>query len=97
MCFVVTASAGNNVSGSNEVTVALRFSAAIGMFSTKTLVASATLAPGGKLVTFSYIHGFFLPSAVDFRKRLSHYFSTVKMIGPVWRNFPPAMVYTAEA
>ena len=28
------ASAGNSVSGSNEVTVALRFSASMGMFST---------------------------------------------------------------
>lgn len=60
-------------------------------------VASASLAPGGKLVTFSYVHGFFLPSAVDFRKRLSHHFSTVKAIGPVWRNFPPAIVYIAES
>ena len=33
-CSVTMASAGSSVSGSNEVTVALRFSASIGMFST---------------------------------------------------------------
>jgi len=33
-CSVTIANAGSRVSGSNEVTVALRFSAAIGMFST---------------------------------------------------------------
>ena len=33
-CSVTTASAGSNVSGSKEVTVALRFSACSGMFST---------------------------------------------------------------
>jgi hypothetical protein len=33
-CSVTIAKAGNRVNGSNEVTVALRFNAAIGMFST---------------------------------------------------------------
>ena len=33
-CSVTTASAGSSVNGSNEVTVALRFSASSGMFST---------------------------------------------------------------
>ena len=33
-CSVTIANAGNRVSGSNEVTVALRFNAAIGMFRT---------------------------------------------------------------
>ena len=34
ICSVTIARAGSKVSGSNEVTVALRFNAAIGMFNT---------------------------------------------------------------
>ncbi|SVD35620.1 uncharacterized protein METZ01_LOCUS388474 [marine metagenome] len=54
------------------------------------------LRPGGRLVTFAYLHGFLLPSARRFRSKLKERFSDVGMTRVVWANFPPAFVFWAD-
>ena len=54
------------------------------------------LRPGGRLVTFAYLHGFLLPSARRFRSKLQERFSDVGMTRVVWANFPPAFVFWAD-
>jgi phospholipid N-methyltransferase len=51
------------------------------------------LKPGGGFSTFAYAQFLFLPAAKRFRKRLDHYFSSVKVTRTIWRNLPPAIVY----
>jgi len=52
------------------------------------------LKPGGKFVTFAYVHGLFLPPGRRFSKILPKYFSTISKSPVVWNNFPPAFVYS---
>jgi len=54
------------------------------------------LEPGGKFLTFAYVHGLFLPPGRRFRKCLSSRFQTVTASRIVWHNLPPAFVYCAE-
>ena len=54
------------------------------------------LEPGGKLLTFAYVHGLFLPAGRRFRKCLSSRFHSVTATRIVWQNLPPAFVYCAE-
>ncbi len=54
------------------------------------------LEPGGKLLTFAYVHGLFLPAGRRFRKCLSSRFKSVTATRIVWQNLPPAFVYCAE-
>ena len=54
------------------------------------------LEPGGKLLTFAYVHGLFLPAGRRFRKCLSSRFQSVTATRIVWQNLPPAFVYCAE-
>jgi phospholipid N-methyltransferase len=51
------------------------------------------LKPGGRFVTFAYIHGLALPAARRFADLLPGYFSTVSKSSVVWLNVPPAFVY----
>ena len=51
------------------------------------------LEPGSQFVTFGYLQGLVLPAAQRFKKKLKNYFSEVKLTRPVWRNFPPAVIY----
>jgi phosphatidylethanolamine/phosphatidyl-N-methylethanolamine N-methyltransferase len=51
------------------------------------------LRPGGRFVTFAYIHGLALPPAKRFANLLQKYFQNVSKSPVVWRNVPPALVY----
>ena len=51
------------------------------------------LRPGGRFVTFAYVHGLALPTAIRFADLLQKYFATVSKSPVVWRNVPPAIVY----
>ena len=57
---------------------------------------SDVLEPGGKLLTFAYVHGLFLPAGRRFRRCLSSRFQRVTATRIVWQNLPPAFVYCAE-
>ena len=54
------------------------------------------LRPGGRLVTFAYVHGILFPSARRFHRKLQEKFSDVGMTHVVWANFPPAFVFWAN-
>lgn len=58
--------------------------------------AHGSLAEDGVFVTFAYIQGFALPPAWRFRKLLREMFSEVRQSDVVWRNVPPAFVYTCR-
>ena len=51
------------------------------------------LKPGGRFVTFSYVHSQALTGSRRFAARLPDYFKTVSKSSVVWLNFPPAFVY----
>ena len=51
------------------------------------------LKPGGKFVTFAYVHGLPLPPARRFKALLPQYFTSISKSRVVWRNLPPAFVY----
>src|SRR5262249_45807361 len=51
------------------------------------------LKPGGRFVTFAYVHGLALPPARRFAKLLPNYFTSVSRSSVVWLNLPPAFVY----
>ncbi|OQA85646.1 MAG: 16S ribosomal RNA methyltransferase KsgA/Dim1 family protein [Lentisphaerae bacterium ADurb.Bin242] len=52
-----------------------------------------SLTPGGYFTTFAYIHGVFLPTGQQFKKRLMRIFPHVEKSPVVWKNIPPAFVY----
>ncbi len=54
------------------------------------------LTPGGKFLTFAYLHGLLLPSGRRFRECLSSRFGKITETRIVWNNLPPAFVYCAE-
>jgi phospholipid N-methyltransferase len=54
------------------------------------------LSPGGKFVTFAYLHGLMLTGGMNFRNKVQSYFSKVTTTKPVWLNTPPAFVYYAQ-
>jgi phospholipid N-methyltransferase len=51
------------------------------------------LKPGGRFVTFSYVHARMLPPARRFANLLPNYFRSVSKSPVVWLNVPPAFVY----
>lgn len=51
------------------------------------------LRPGGQFISFGHLQGLLLPAGRRFRKKLSRYFSDVRVSKPVWGNFPPAFFY----
>lgn len=56
----------------------------------------ASLAPGGVFTTFAYAHARWFPTAMRFRRCLLHHFSQVEHTPIVWKNFPPAFVYSCR-
>lgn len=55
---------------------------------------AAALPPGRQFRTFGYHIGLTLPGAWGFRKTVRRLFSDVTISPIVWRNLPPAFVYT---
>jgi phosphatidylethanolamine/phosphatidyl-N-methylethanolamine N-methyltransferase len=51
------------------------------------------LKPGGRFVTFAYIHGLALSRGRKFAGLLPYYFTSVSKSPVVWLNLPPAFVY----
>lgn len=52
------------------------------------------LKPGGRFVTFTYVHSqALLAGARRFANLLPNYFGTVSKSPVVWRNIPPAFIY----
>jgi phosphatidylethanolamine/phosphatidyl-N-methylethanolamine N-methyltransferase len=55
------------------------------------------LAPGGRMVTFSYVHSqLLLPGARRFRRLLGERFATVTRTEVQWLNVPPALVFVCD-
>ena len=54
------------------------------------------LKPGGKFVTFAYVHGLLLPPGKRFASLLPQYFESVVKSRVVWLNLPPALVYRCK-
>jgi phosphatidylethanolamine/phosphatidyl-N-methylethanolamine N-methyltransferase len=54
------------------------------------------LTPGGKFLTFAYLHGLLLPSGRRFRRSLATRFQKTEKTPIIWKNLPPAFVYCAE-
>ena len=55
-----------------------------------------TLAPGGKMVTFQYVHSQVLPAARRLRAALDDRFDSVTKTRIAWANVPPAFVFVCE-
>jgi phospholipid N-methyltransferase len=51
------------------------------------------LKPGGRFVTFAYVHGVALAPGKRFANLLPKYFKSVSKSPVVWLNLPPAFVY----
>lgn len=55
------------------------------------------LRPGGRFVTFAYAFSPWVPSGRKFFKgKLPAKFPKTSVSRPVWKNFPPCLVFTAE-
>jgi phospholipid N-methyltransferase len=54
---------------------------------------AASLRPGGRFATFSYLQAAWLPTGRRFRKMLESAFTKVASSSVEWRNLPPAFVY----
>ena len=54
------------------------------------------LQPGGKFLTFAYLHGKLMPGGINFRAKIHSLFQTVATSKPVWLNTPPAFIYYAK-
>lgn len=54
------------------------------------------LEPGGRFLTFAYLHGLSLPAGRRFRRKLLSKFQRVTLTHTIWMNVPPAFVYCAE-
>ncbi|MBL7649341.1 MAG: ribosomal RNA adenine dimethylase domain-containing protein [Candidatus Hydrogenedentes bacterium] len=55
------------------------------------------LQPGGRFVTFAYAVSPFVPSGRKFfREKMVKRFGEVKCSEPIWKNFPPCVVFIAE-
>jgi phospholipid N-methyltransferase len=55
------------------------------------------LGPGGRMVTFSYVHAqLLMPGAKRFRRLLQARFSKVSRTEVQWLNFPPALVFVCD-
>ncbi len=55
---------------------------------------ATALTPGREFRTFGYHIGLTLPGAWGFRKTVRRLFKSVTISPVVWRNIPPAFVYT---
>ncbi|MBE9375303.1 methyltransferase domain-containing protein [Saccharopolyspora sp. HNM0983] len=54
------------------------------------------LAPGAAFTTFAYLHALGMSGARGFRRRLDENFDEVLTSRTVWRNAPPARIYTCR-
>lgn len=54
------------------------------------------LAPGGRMVTFHYVHSRALGRVASMRKHLLERFEEVSNSAPVWANVPPAYIHIAH-
>jgi phospholipid N-methyltransferase len=54
------------------------------------------LRANGTFVTFGYTHVQWLPGARRFRDLLRRNFRVVEQSSTVWRNLPPALVYSCR-
>lgn len=54
------------------------------------------LAPNGQFITFSYLHAALVEDGKHFRKLLHRHFSTVQKSDIIWKNIPPALVYSCR-
>ena len=57
---------------------------------------SQGMTPHGRMVTFTYVHGRWLPGAKRFFRKLESRFSHVTVSPIVWKNIPPAVVYICD-
>ncbi|GAB4320965.1 MAG: methyltransferase domain-containing protein [Candidatus Sumerlaeia bacterium] len=55
--------------------------------------AVKVLRPGGRFVTFAYLHASRLPGGRRFRRLLEAHFAEVDVSPVVWLNLPPAFAY----
>jgi phospholipid N-methyltransferase len=55
-----------------------------------------SLTPNGQLVAFAYAHAAWFPTSQRFRRRLRKHFKHVKTTPVVWRNLPPAFVFSCR-
>lgn len=58
--------------------------------------AFEALRPGGRLVAIAYVSARNLPAGRNFQNLLRSRFATVEVSPIVWRNRPPAVVYSAD-
>ncbi|MBM65182.1 MAG: hypothetical protein CMH55_02990 [Myxococcales bacterium] len=58
--------------------------------------AVAALRPGGRFVTFAYLHALPTPAARRFKAKLGQRFGAIGKTEAVWANVPPALVYWAD-
>jgi phospholipid N-methyltransferase len=54
------------------------------------------LKPGGRMVTFTYVHSQVFPNAARMRRLLQHYFGRVTRSKISWANLPPAFVWVCD-
>lgn len=54
------------------------------------------LAPGAAFTTFAYLHALGMSGARQFRGRLGENFDEVLTSRTIWRNVPPARIYTCR-
>ena len=54
------------------------------------------LKPGGRFVTFAYVHGLALSPGKRFAQLLPRYFTRISKSHIVWLNVPPAFVYRCQ-
>ncbi len=54
------------------------------------------LKPGGRFATYTYASNYYLPSAKRIRKKFQNRFAGFSASRPVWKNVPPAIVYSCR-
>lgn len=57
---------------------------------------ASSLEKGGSFLTYAYLHGLVLPSAIRFKKLLKKNFKTFTQSKIIWKNLPPVIIYHAK-
>ena len=52
------------------------------------------LQPGTVFRMFQYVHAYYLPASIRFRRRMAPFFSSYQVESVVFKNLPPAIVMT---
>ena len=55
-----------------------------------------SLTPNGQLVAFANVHAAWFPTSQRFRRRLLEHFKHVETTRVIWRNLPPAFVFSCR-